>query len=199
MILNFENAKLYRRIGPLYESGTETGKWKVQSRSPLAHYRLLASRHPFDMSSPRAVKTRSMGLMKKCHDLNKLSSARCALFIEKDGVLSRFVTDPEFLERVQTATVYAHNSFRPDHFDTVAARANYGASDASSPGSSAGSTASASFTSGPSSEGNSPSLVLSPRPSLVAVGAGVRKRVKGAVPHTPRPRKPVTRSQGACF
>ncbi|KAK8859529.1 hypothetical protein PGQ11_010263 [Apiospora arundinis] len=159
------------------------------------------------MSSPRAVKTRSMGLMKKCHDLNKLSSARCALFIEKDGVLSRFVTDPEFLERVQTATVYAHNSFGPDHFDTVAARANYGASDASSPSSSAGSTGSShstnstangSFTSGCSEE-NSPSLVLSPRPSLVAAGAGVRKRAKGAVPHTPRPRKPVTRSQGGWF
>ncbi|KAK7927825.1 hypothetical protein PG985_004873 [Apiospora marii] len=148
------------------------------------------------MSSPRAVKTRSMGLMKKCHDLNKLSSARCALFIEKDGVLSRFVTDGEFLARVQTATVYAHNSFGPDHFDTVAARANYGASDSSSSSSSASSTASGSFTSGPSSEGNSPSLAPSPRPSLVSVGAGIRKRAKGPVP---RSRKPVTRSQGGWF
>ncbi|KAK7927899.1 hypothetical protein PG985_004897 [Apiospora marii] len=151
------------------------------------------------MSSPRAVKTRSMGLMKKCHDLNKLSSVRCALFIEKDGVLSRFVTDAEFLARVQTATVYAHNSFGPDHFDTVAARANYGASDASIPGSSASSTASGSFTSGSSSEGNSPSLVPSPRQSLVPADAGVRKRVKGAVPRNPRSRKPVTRSQGGWF
>ncbi|KAK8859539.1 hypothetical protein PGQ11_010273 [Apiospora arundinis] len=150
------------------------------------------------MSSPRAVKTRSMGLMKKCHDLNKLSSARCALFIEKDGVLSRFVTDPEFLERVQTATVYAHNSFGPDHFDTVAARANYGASDASSPSSSASSAGSSnstnsmvngSFTSGSSSEGNSPNFVPSPRPRLGVADSGIRKQAKGAALHPPLPNK----------
>ncbi|KAI1840000.1 hypothetical protein JX265_014156, partial [Neoarthrinium moseri] len=62
------------------------------------------------MSSPRSMSTRSSGLMKKMNDLRKLSGARCGLFIEKDGIMRRFLSDVDFMERIHQATVYEHNS-----------------------------------------------------------------------------------------
>ncbi|KAI1839717.1 hypothetical protein JX266_014074 [Neoarthrinium moseri] len=76
------------------------------------------------MSSPRSMSTRSSGLMKKMNDLRKLSGARCGLFIEKDGIMRRFLSDVDFMERIHQATVYEHNSFGPDDFDTVKARSS---------------------------------------------------------------------------
>src|ERR1700683_1818188 len=75
-----------------------------------------------------SFKQRRKGVMKKANDLNRLTGARIAVYVEYKGTTFSYHSDSKFSSdnKNQNFKITPEAQLGPDHFDTVADRARTG-------------------------------------------------------------------------